>query len=307
MASAGLPVVFLMGPTASGKTRLAIELVQRHGFEIISVDSAMIYQHMNIGTAKPTAQELQIAPHFLIDFLDPSQSYSVAQFRQDALKLIARIHARGHIPLLVGGTMLYHRALLYGLSQLPAANPAIRAKLQAQADQHGVSFLYAQLKKIDPISADKINPHDPQRIQRALEVYSLTGKPLSRLQQQSKQQPPEFPVIKVVIAPVSRMLLRERIAQRFHQMLQSGFVDEVFALKARGDLSLQLPAMRCVGYRQVWEYLDKQYDYDTMRERGITITRQFAKRQMTWLKKERDAVWLDSDDSQAADKVLAFL
>ena len=305
-----LPVVFIMGPTASGKTSLAIELVQleqTQSFEIISVDSALIYQEMDIGTAKPTQEELNIAPHHLIDFLDPALSYSVADFRRDALALIEDIHSRNKIPLLVGGTMLYHRALLYGLSQLPSSNSEIRQRLDAIMAEKGSDYLHHQLSLIDPLSAQKIHPNDPQRIQRALEVYEITGKPLSILQQQSKQQVLQYPVFKIVIAPKNRDILRHRIAIRFKQMIDAGFINEVKRLYQREDLSLDLPSMRSVGYRQVWEYLQNQISYDEMLEKGINVTRQFAKRQMTWLRKEQDALWLESEDSDNLERVCKFL
>jgi tRNA dimethylallyltransferase len=290
-----LPIVFIMGPTASGKTSLAIDLVKKYPFEIISVDSALIYKEMAIGTARPTAKELALAPHHLIDFLDPALSYSVADFRRDALNEITAIHDRGKIPLLVGGTMLYHRALLYGLSDLPSSDPKIRDQLDRLIAEKGSHYLHQKLAEIDPISANKIHPNDPQRVQRALEVYQITGISLSPLHQHSKTHALQLPLTKIVIAPKSRELLRERIAIRFHQMIKQGFIDEVKLLHQRGDLSLDIPSMRSIGYRQVWEYLEKQLSYDEMIEKGITATRQFAKRQMTWLKKEQDALWLETD------------
>jgi len=305
-----LPVVFVMGPTASGKTSLAIELVQlvrQQPFEIISVDSALIYKGMDIGTAKPTDKELAMAPHHLIDFLDPALSYSVADFRRDALAKIEDIHNRNKIPLLVGGTMLYHRALMYGLSQLPSSDDQIRQRLNDIIAEKGSDYLHQQLSLVDPLSAKKIHPNDPQRIQRALEVYEITGQPLSLLQQQSKQQVLQYPIYKIVIAPKSREILRERIAIRFKQMLDAGFVDEVKKLYQREDLSLDLPSMRSVGYRQVWEYLQNQISYDEMFEKGINVTRQFAKRQMTWLRKEQDALWLESENNDNLERVCQFL
>lgn len=290
--------VFIMGPTASGKTDLAIELVKHYPFEIISVDSALIYKDMNIGTAKPTKEELAVAPHHLIDFLDPAQSYSTAAFRADALQAMADIHARNKIPLLVGGTMLYHRSLLYGLSELPRADEAIRAKLQAEAEVHGAEFMHQKLTAIDPQAAKKIHPNDPQRVQRALEVYEITGKSMTQLQQENRAEALPWDTYKIIIAPESRDLLRERIAIRFKQMIEQGFIEEVQGLFKRGDLDLSLPSMRAVGYRQVWEYLQGKMNKEQMIERGITITRQFAKRQMTWLRREEDAVWIatEADD-----------
>jgi len=288
-----------MGPTASGKTDLAIHLVQNYPCEIISVDSALVYKGMDIGTAKPNAEELSIAPHRLIDFLDPGQSYSVAQFRNDALTAIEEIHAQKKIPLLVGGTMLYHRALLYGLSELPSSDQKIREKLDNIISEKGSGFLHKRLASIDPESAQRIHENDPQRIQRAIEVYELTGKTLTQLQKESQKQALSYPYKKIIIAPTSRELLRERIAIRFRQMISNGFVEEVRGLYERGDLSSDLPSMRSVGYRQVWEYLENKVEYEEMIENGITITRQFAKRQMTWLRREKDALWLNSDDPQA--------
>jgi len=302
-----LPVVFIMGPTASGKTTLAIDLVQNYPFEIISVDSALIYKDMDIGTAKPNQDELELAPHHLIDFLDPAQSYSVADFRRDALVKIDEIHAREKVPLLVGGTMLYHRALIYGLSQLPSSDNQIRERLNAIMADKGSNYLHQQLSQVDPLSAKKIHPNDPQRIQRALEVYEITGKSLSTLQQQSKQQALDKPIYKIVIAPENRDVLRERIAIRFRQMMKQGFVEEVQKLHQREDLSLALPSMRSVGYRQVWEYLEKQLSYEEMLQQGINITRQFAKRQMTWLRKEQDALWLKTEDSNNLERVYKYL
>ncbi len=301
------PVVFIMGPTASGKTDLAIRLVEQYPFEIISVDSALVYKDMNIGTAKPTAEELQQAPHRLIDFLDPAQSYSTAQFRKDALAAIAEIHGQNKIPLLVGGTMLYHRSLLYGISELPAANEAIRAQLDAQMQQMGKQYMHDRLAEIDPDSARKIHPNDPQRVQRALEVYQISGQTMSQLQQASQAQALPFENHKIVIAPRSRALLRERIALRFQQMIEQGFIEEVQQLYQRGDLDLSMPSMRAVGYRQVWEYLEGKMSREEMIERAITITRQFAKRQMTWLRREQDGLWLATEDNDNVHQAVEYL
>ncbi|MCP3849940.1 MAG: tRNA (adenosine(37)-N6)-dimethylallyltransferase MiaA [Gammaproteobacteria bacterium] len=299
--------VFIMGPTASGKTDLAIELVKHYPFEIISVDSALIYKEMNIGTAKPTPEELVIAPHRLIDFLDPSQSYSTASFRADALAAMEEIHANNKIPLLVGGTMLYHRSLLYGLSELPKADEDIRNKLEAEAKLNGAEFMHKKLKAIDPAAAKKIHPNDPQRVQRALEVYEISGKSMTQLQQENLAEALPWDTHKIIVAPKSRELLRERIAIRFHQMIERGFIEEVQALYKRGDLDLSLPSMRAVGYRQVWEHLQGKMDKDEMIERGIITTRQFAKRQMTWLRREENALWLATEDNDIFDQAVSFL
>ncbi|MCN4144505.1 MAG: tRNA (adenosine(37)-N6)-dimethylallyltransferase MiaA [Thiohalomonas sp.] len=299
--------VFIMGPTASGKTDLAIELVKHYPFEIISVDSALIYKDMNIGTAKPTKEELVVAPHHLIDFLDPSQSYSSAAFRADALQAMEDIDARNKIPLLVGGTMLYHRSLLYGLSELPKADEEVRAKLQAEADVHGAEFMHQKLTAIDLQAARKIHPNDPQRVQRALEVYEITGKLMTQLQQENRAEALPWDTYKIIIAPESRDLLRERIAMRFKQMIEQGFIEEVQGLFKGGDLDLSLPSMRAVGYRQVWEYLQGKMNKEQMIERGITITRQFAKRQMTWLRREENAVWIATEADDIFEQAVNYL
>jgi tRNA dimethylallyltransferase len=278
--------VFIMGPTCSGKTALAVECVKQLPCDIISVDSALVYRSMDIGTAKPDAETLRLAPHRLINLIEPDQAYSAAQFREDALRDMADITARGRIPLLVGGTMLYFRALQQGLSELPAAEPELRQRLEQEAAQHGWSHMHQRLAQVDPASAARIHPNDPQRIQRALEVYESTGQALSELWQQQESSPLPYDVIKIALLPANRDVLRERIAQRFRQMLELGLVDEVRALRARGDLNLAMPSMRSVGYRQVWEYLDGALTYETMVEKGITATRQLAKRQLTWLRKE---------------------
>ncbi len=289
-----------MGPTASGKTDIAVHLVQHLPVEIISVDSVLIYKDMNIGSAKPDASTLAMAPHRLIDFLDPSHAYSVAEFRRDALAAMADITEQGKIPLLVGGTMLYFRALLGGLSELPAADEAVRKELEAQAAELGWQAMHEKLQQVDPVAASKIHPNDPQRIQRALEVYEISGEPLSVLQQKTKfENALPYNVTKLVVNPEDRAVLHQRIEKRFYQMLESGFIDEVEALYNRGDLNIAMPSMRAVGYRQVWEYLDNQRDYHSMVERGIVVTRQLAKRQLTWLRNEKDAIWLDSGEMDA--------
>lgn len=287
-------VVFLMGPTASGKTALATALYQRLPVELISVDSALVYKQMDIGTAKPTAEELAITPHHLIDIRDPAQSYSAADFRSDALRLIAEIQQRGNIPLLVGGTMLYFKALLDGISPLPEADAAVRLQLETEAASKGWAALHEELAKVDPVSAARIHPNDPQRINRALEVYRLTGRSLTELTAE-KGEPFAFPAHQFAIAPADRAVLHQRIAIRFEQMLAAGFEQEVLHLKQRADLHPDQPSMRCVGYRQMWQYLDGECSYQQMTERGIAATRQLAKRQLTWLRGWPDLSWLNSE------------
>ena len=289
------PAVCLMGPTASGKTDLAVALVETLPMDIISVDSVMVYRGMDIGSAKPDAGTLARAPHRLIDICDPAEPYSAARFRDDALREMADITAQGRIPLLVGGTMLYFRALLNGLSTLPSADADIRTRLEAEAEADGWASLHRRLAKVDPEAAARIHPNDPQRLQRALEVYELTGTPLSELQRsQQADQPLPYRIIKLAVAPVDRTILHERIAQRYELMLQNGLVDEVESLRQRGDLHQDMPALRAVGYRQVWEYLSGSLNYTEMVERGIIATRQLAKRQFTWLRSEPDLTLLDS-------------
>ncbi len=294
------PVIFLMGPTASGKTALAIELTKRLPCDIISVDSALIYKGMDIGTAKPTDEEQHEAPHRLLDILDPKDAYSAADFRRDALHEIESIIAQGRIPLLVGGTMLYYKALLEGLSPLPAADPEIRAEIEAEAKNKGWESLHKALAEIDPVSAARIHPNDPQRLSRALEVFRITGKSLTELTQQ-KGEPLPYDVHQFAISPVDRAVLRERIAERFHLMISQGFENEVRKLYTRGDLHIDLPSIRCVGYRQMWEYLDGQLSYDEMVYRGIVATCQLAKRQMTWLRGWENVTWLETGSKDNAD------
>ncbi len=288
-----------MGPTASGKTALAINLRKTLPVELISVDSALIYQGMDIGTAKPTSEELAQAPHRLLDMLDPAQAYSAADFRRDALKEMAEITASGRIPLLVGGTMLYFKALLEGLSPLPSANADIRARIEQQAAEQGWDALHRELQEIDPVAARRIHPNDPQRLSRALEVFFISGKTLTELTQTSGDALP-YQVHQFAIAPASRELLHQRIEQRFHQMLASDFEAEVRALFARGDLHTDMPSIRCVGYRQMWSYLAGEIPYDDMVYRGICATRQLAKRQMTWLRGWEGVHWLDSENPEKA-------
>lgn len=291
--------IFLMGPTASGKTALAINLRKTFPVELISVDSALIYRGMDVGTAKPTEQEQALAPHRLLDLLDPAQAYSAADFRRDALAEMAEITAAGRIPLLVGGTMLYFKALLEGLSPLPSADPEVRAKIEQQAAEQGWNALHRQLEQIDPVAAARIHPNDPQRLSRALEVFFISGKTLTELTQTSGEALP-YQVHQFAIAPASRELLHQRIEQRFHQMLASGFEAEVRALFARGDLHTEMPSIRCVGYRQMWSYLAGETSYDEMVYRGICATRQLAKRQMTWLRGWEGVHWLDSEKPEQA-------
>ncbi|ELX8380297.1 tRNA (adenosine(37)-N6)-dimethylallyltransferase MiaA [Providencia vermicola] len=293
--------IFLMGPTASGKTALAIALRQHLPVEIISVDSALIYRGMDIGTAKPNAEELSQAPHHLIDILDPSLPYSAADFRRDALNVMEEITSQGKIPLLVGGTMLYFKALLEGLSPLPSADPAIRAEIEDIAQQHGWADIHRRLAEVDPVAAARIHPNDPQRLSRALEVYLISGKTLTEMTQTAGEELP-YNVFQFAIAPQDRKILHQRIEQRFHQMLDAGFEEEVRALYNRGDLHVDLPSIRCVGYRQMWSYLAGETDYDEMVYRGICATRQLAKRQITWLRSWENVHWLDSEQPQLALK-----
>ena len=297
--------IFLMGPTASGKTDLAIQLRQQLPVEVISVDSALIYRGMDIGTAKPSKAELALAPHRLIDICDPAESYSAANFRTDALREMQEISAQGKISLLVGGTMLYYKALLEGLSPLPSADEKVRSEIEAKAALIGWAGLHQELCKIDPISAQRINPNDSQRINRALEVFYLTGKTLTELTAQKGEALP-YDILQFAIAPEQREVLHLRIEQRFHKMIELGFQQEVEKLYRRPDLNENLPSIRCVGYRQMWEYLRGDYDHDEMVFRGICATRQLAKRQITWLRGWTSPIqWLDSlQPAQALEKVL---
>ena len=298
------PVICLMGPTASGKTALAVELVQRFPMEIVSVDSALVYQGMDIGTAKPDAETLRLAPHRLIDIRDPADAYSAAEFAADARRAIADIRAAGRVPLLVGGTMLYYRALLDGLAEMPAADPQVRRRIEREAAETGWAVQHARLAGLDSAAAARIHPNDSQRIQRALEVYEITGLPLSEWWARARKEGAEFAYEKWVVSPEDRSVLHERIEQRFHAMVREGFVEEVAALRARGDLDLGLPSMKAVGYRQVWEHLDGAFGFDDMVRRGIAATRQFAKRQLTWLRGESEAIWFQGTPRQSLDEVL---
>lgn len=301
------PVIFLMGPTAAGKTALAFALHEALPVDIISVDAAQVYRGLDIGTAKPTAAELARVPHRLIDIRDPAEAYSAAQFRDDAQREIADITARGRIPLLVGGTMFYFRALERGLSTLPSADPATRAVLSAEAAGSGWPALHARLAARDPATAARIDPHDAQRIQRALEIIALTGDTPSSLNRAADAAVFPYRAIKIALAPQSRAQLHARIATRFDAMLHAGLVAEVELLYRRGDLSLELPSVRTVGYRQVWQYLDGALNYNEMAERAVYATRQLAKRQLTWLRGDRAVHWFDTDDTQYLSNSVSWL
>lgn len=293
-ASALPPAVFLMGPTASGKTGLAVELAQRFPVELISVDSALVYRDMDIGTAKPDAVTLAQAPHHLIDILSPEEAYSAAQFRQDALRLMGEITSRGKIPLLVGGTMLYFKTLEGGLSDLPQADPEVRRELEEAAAIMGWPAMHARLAKVDPETANRLDPADSQRIQRALEVYKLSGKTLSsHFRNEDEQSNFPYRLLKLALLPSDRAVLHQRIAERFDTMLQQGLVEEVEQLRARYSLSLSMPSMKCVGYRQAWQFLEGYLDSASFRESGIAATRQLAKRQMTWMRGMSSLLGLD--------------
>jgi len=289
------PALFLMGPTASGKTALAMELFDRLPCELISVDSALIYRGMDIGTAKPDAELLARYPHRLIDIRDPEQSYSAAEFRADALAAMAEITARGRIPLLVGGTMLYFNALQKGLAPLPEANPQLRAEIEADAARLGWPAVHERLAQLDPAAGARLKPTDSQRIERALEVVLLTGKPISEHWAEQAASSLPYRVTALGLMPGDRARLHQRIEARFDQMLAAGFEHEVRQLYARPELHVDLPAVRCVGYRQMWDYLAGRLSYDEMRYRGIVATRQLAKRQMTWLRGWPDLHWFDSE------------
>ena len=296
--------VAIMGPTASGKTAAALEIARQIPAEIISVDSALVYRGMDIGTAKPTPAERAAVPHHLIDILDPRDAYSVMQFRHDALRLVDDIVARGKLPLLVGGTMLYFKALQDGLDALPPADAALRVRLDEEAARIGSPAMHAKLAAIDPDTAARLKPNDAQRIQRALEIFELTGQPMSQLLAKAPRSELPFTLLPLALEPSERSVLHARIAARFDAMLDDadgGLIAEVEALRARGDLHLGLPSMRCVGYRQAWEYLDGAYDWATMREKGIAATRQLAKRQLTWLRSmpQRVVVACVRDDAVA--------
>ncbi|AEG00977.1 tRNA (adenosine(37)-N6)-dimethylallyltransferase MiaA [Methylomonas methanica] len=298
--------ILLMGPTASGKTALSIALAQALDAEIISVDSAMVYSGMDIGTAKPDMAERGGVPHHLIDILDPREAFSTGQFRSRALELMADITRRGKLPLLVGGTMLYFSALTQGLAKLPEADAAIRQRLDRELLEMGKEVLHARLAQIDPLAAARIHANDPQRVQRALEVYEISGRPLSEFFQTDQQNDQPYRYLKLIIAPAERQHLHTKIAERFKSMLARGFLDEVQALRARGDLDEGMPSIRCVGYRQAWSYLNGEYDLETLQEKAIVATRQLAKRQFTWLRKENDAKHLLSEAPDLLDTALRY-
>lgn len=304
-------IVFLMGPTASGKTDLAIGLRQQLPVDVISVDSALVYRGLDVGAAKPSVEEQALAPHKLIDICDPAIPYSVAEFRRDALREIEASHAAGRIPLLVGGTMMYFKVLLEGLADMPEADPAIREQIEQEAAEHGWPYIHQQLTAVDPEAAADIHPNHSQRLSRALEVYRASGRTMSQLraEQQRQQQDlqAKYRVVQFAIAPHDRAVLHRRIEQRFEKMLEQGFIEEVKALRARGDLHKELPAIRAVGYRQVWEYLDGDYGegepaFAELVARGEAATRQLAKRQLTWLRCWNDLKWVYTDEESGENR-----
>jgi len=301
------PVILLMGPTAAGKSSVALHLATRLKVEIVSVDSAQVYRHMDIGTAKPDSETLAAVPHHLIDILDPSDRYSAASFCADASQALAEIHARGNIPLLVGGTMLYFKALKEGLSQLPAADPHTRGAIDKMAEASSWRALHAELERVDPVTAARLQPTDAQRIQRALEVYYLTGHSLSTLIARGRTSPAPYRTIPIALEPSDRTTLHERIAQRFEAMLELGLVGELRRLRERFELNPSLPSMRSVGYRQAWQYLEGEFGLATLREKGAAATRQLAKRQLTWLRSWGDAIRFDCLADDLAAQVEAYL
>ncbi|OZI26819.1 tRNA (adenosine(37)-N6)-dimethylallyltransferase MiaA [Bordetella genomosp. 9] len=295
-------ILCLTGPTAAGKSAATLALARRWPLEIVNVDSATIYRGMDIGTAKPTAEERARVPQHLLDIRDPVQAYSAAEFRTDALRLIADIHARGRIPLLAGGTMLYFKALREGLDDLPSADPALRASLEARAAQQGWPAMHDELARLDPVTAARLKPNDSQRIQRALEVCIVSGRPMSSLFRRAAA-PQDHDYVTISMEPADRAALHARIARRFDTMLEQGLVEEVAALRARGDLHTGLPSVRCVGYRQIWAYLEGEVDLPTAREQGIAATRQLAKRQITWLRAQPERLVVDSLAPDATEQV----
>ncbi len=300
-------VIAIMGPTACGKSSVAEAICRQRPCEIVSVDSALVYRGMDIGTAKPSPAIRQEIPHHLIDVLDPEQSFSAAEFANAALRAIAQIHSRGNVPLLVGGTMLYFRALLEGLAPLPAASESVRARLVEETATLGLEALHRRLAEVDPVSAQRIHKNDPQRIQRALEVYEVTGRPLSDAWREAERYVFPYPLTRIVLWLPDRAKLHRRIAQRLDDMFAAGFVDEVARLRGRPGLTADMPSMRAVGYRQVWEYLAAETDSETMRQRALFATRQLAKRQMTWLRQVHNARWIEADSEQIVEYVLKIL
>ncbi len=297
-------IIAIMGPTASGKTAAALAIAREVPAEIISVDSALVYRDMNIGTAKPNADELAAAPHHLIDIIDPSEAYSVAQFLNDSARLVTEIRARGNTPILVGGTMMYYKALIDGIDDLPPADATIRAQLDADMAQIGTPGLHARLTQVDPITAARLQINDSQRIQRALEIYLLTGQAMSTLIAQQVRAAAPFELLPISLEPSNRSVLHQRIEKRFDLMLEQGFLDEVRQLKLRPELNAELPSIRCVGYRQAWDYLDGSTSYQEMRERGIIATRQLAKRQLTWCRSIPERIIIDCNQSNVSQQVL---
>jgi tRNA dimethylallyltransferase len=297
----------IMGPTASGKTAAALALAQHLPCEIISVDSALVYRQMDIGSAKPSVEERAMVPHHLIDIIDPIEAYSVAQFCTDVVRLVREIEARGKVAVLVGGTMMYFNALMKGLGDLPPANPEVRARLDTELALHGIAALHARLAVVDPITATRLPPGDTQRILRALEVMELTGQSLSSLFEQQVKAEPLMKMQAFSLEPSDRSVLHQRIANRFDTMLEHGFLEEVASLRARGDLHLNLPSIRCVGYRQAWEHLDGAYGLSELRERGIIATRQLAKRQLTWLRSMPNRIVIDCVGNNISEAMLSHL
>ncbi|BCK87390.1 tRNA dimethylallyltransferase [Sideroxyarcus emersonii] len=300
------PAIFLMGPTASGKTGVAVELVQKLPVELISVDSALVFRDMDIGTAKPDAATLARAPHHLIDIIPPTEAYSAAAFRHDALRLMADITARGKVPLLVGGTMLYFKALREGLSPLPQADAALRAELDAEIAQQGIEHLHARLAEVDAETAARLHSTDTQRIQRAMEIYRLSGQPMSVLLKQQEQNPLPYRILPIALIPSDRAVLHQRIATRFAEMLEQGLVDELHRLRKKYTLHPNMTSMRCVGYRQAWQFIENEITGPQLLETGIAATRQLAKRQLTWLRSTPDIIELDCLKPELASAVLTI-
>lgn len=296
-----------MGPTASGKSGIALEIARYLPVEIVSVDSAQVYRHMNIGTAKPDAESRAAVPHHLIDLIEPNGHYSAAQFLSDALTAMREITQRGNIPLLTGGTMLYFTALLNGLSELPSADRGMREMIEAKAEEHGWIAMHKELSRLDPVSAARIQPADSQRIQRALEVCYLTDKPMSEILKKPRCVSLPYRVTKIALIPSNRGLLHQRIAQRFEQMLKLGLIDEVRTIRDKFDLNDESPSMRCVGYRQAWMYLEKEIDAERLREMALAATRQLAKRQLTWLRSMKEIQEFDCLEENLAQQLRRYL